>query len=97
MHSVLEMIEFEPLAVRGDQLRGPCPLPECPHHDRREFSVHRTKSVFYCFTCKKGGNQLDLWAAVQKLPIYDAAKDLCERTNNGVPWLKPRLNSHRNQ
>ncbi len=97
MRSVLELVGFEPTEGRGDQLRGCCPLLECPHHNRREFSVHRTRDIFYCFTCDQSGNQLDLWAAFQSLEIYDAAKDLCERTNNEVPWLKHRLNSHRNR
>ena len=60
------------------QLRGPCPIHggnDCRH---RSFSVHLSKQIFHCFhgECSAQGNALDLWAAVRRLPLYEAALDL---------------------
>ena len=42
------------------------------------FSVHLGKNVFQCFQadCAVHGNVLDFWAAVHRLPLYDAALHL---------------------
>ena len=63
----------------GRQRRGPCPLHSHPAADRT-FSVNLDKNTFKCFdsTCAAQGNALDLWAAVHRLPLYDAALDLAE-------------------
>ena len=52
-------------------------------HDRagvkqKTFSVHLGKNVCQCFQAECGvqGNVLDLWGAVQELPLYEAALDL---------------------
>ena len=41
-------------------------------------SVQLGKNIFQCFQAECGaqGNVLDLWAAVQQLPLYDAALHL---------------------
>jgi DNA primase len=40
--------------------------------------VNLEKKVFHCFhpPCGAHGNVLDLWAAVRRLPLYEAARDL---------------------
>jgi hypothetical protein len=65
---------------RGPQLRGPCPIHGQPTDSSRTFSVHVGKNIFRCFDEKCGakGNVLDLWAAIHKLPLYEAALDLAE-------------------
>ena len=35
---------------------------------------------YYCFSCHRSGNALDLWAAARHLSLYEAARDLCCRT-----------------
>ena len=42
--------------------------------------MHVGKNIFRCFNEKCGakGNVLDLWAAIHKLPLYEAALDLAE-------------------
>ncbi len=51
--------------------------PFCPQGSTGQptFSVHLGKNVFQCFdaACAAQGNVLDLWAAIHRLPIYDAA------------------------
>jgi transposase len=64
----------------GVQRRGPCPIhaPQAPRN--RSFSVHLDKQVFQCFhpPCGAHGNVLDLWAAVHRLPLYEAARHLAQ-------------------
>ncbi len=44
------------------------------------FSANLGKHIFQCFhaDCRAQGNVLDLWAAVHKLPLYEAALHLAE-------------------
>jgi transposase len=71
---------FEGLRGRGQQLRGCCPVHGQTGTKGRTFSVHLGKNVFQCFQadCRAQGNVLDLWAAVQGLPLYEAALHLAE-------------------
>ena len=60
----------------GRQRRGPCPLHG--QGQGRTFSVHLDKNVCQCFdpTCGLKGDVIDLWAALKKLPLRQAALDL---------------------
>lgn len=80
---VLQLLKFQPVQQRGDRLRGPCPLG-C-ESSPRDFAAYLDTNSYYCFSCHRGGNQLDLWAAVQRLCLYDAADDLCRRLNIEIP------------
>ena len=62
------------LRGRGSQRRGPCPV-HAPFGKGRTFSVHLEQNVFHCFeaTCGIQGDVIDLWAAVKKLPLREAA------------------------
>jgi transposase len=64
----------------GRQRRGPCPLHSHPAAAERTFSVNLSKDIFRCFhaDCAAQGNALDLWAAVHRLPLYEAALHLAE-------------------
>ena len=64
----------------GQQRRGPCPLHSHPAAAERTFSVNLQKNMFKCFhsECGVQGNALDLWAALHRLPLYEAALDLAE-------------------
>jgi transposase len=64
----------------GPQRRGCCPLHSHPADQERTFSVHLGKNAFRCFqkNCGVQGNALDLWAAIHRLPLYDAALHLAE-------------------
>ena len=68
------------LQVIGSERRGPCPVHGCDDGHNRSFSANIEKNVFHCFSpgCGAGGNVLDLWAAVHKLPLREAALDLVE-------------------
>jgi transposase len=71
---------LEQLRGHGPQRRGPCPVHSHPGDRERTFSVHLGKNAFRCFQadCGAQGNALDLWAAIHRLPLYDAALHLAE-------------------
>jgi transposase len=64
----------------GQQRRGPCPVHGQGATAEQSFSVHLGKNIFQCFHagCGLKGNVLDLWAAVHRLPLYEAAISLAE-------------------
>jgi CHC2 zinc finger len=71
---------FDQLHGRGQQRRGPCPIHGQLHDRQPTFSAHLGKHIFQCFhaACGAQGNVLDLWAAIHKLPLYQAALQLAE-------------------
>jgi DNA primase len=89
MQEVLWLLGFQPVIRRGDQLHGLCPVHESTSPRSRTFSVNLSSRRYYCHKCRSRGNQLDLWAEVRKLPIYQAALDLCLALGHDVPWLTP--------
>jgi transposase len=81
MERVLEHLGLlRHLRGRGPQRRGPCPVHSHPADPERTFSVHLGKQAFQCFhaECAVKGNVLDLWAAIHRLPLYEAALHLAE-------------------
>lgn len=92
MEDVLCLLEFRAVARHGDQLRGPCPVHRSTNETSRSFSVNPSKGVYRCFSpcCGSKGNQLDLYAAATKLPLLEAAHELCNRLGLPPPPLPPR-------
>jgi hypothetical protein len=86
MEQVLDQLGFEPVACLGDQLHGPCPVHGSSWPRSRTFSVNLCNRRYYCHKCHSHGNQLELWAAVHDLPIYEAAFDLCRALGHPIPW-----------
>jgi transposase len=83
------------LRGRGQQRRGPCPVHGQPTDSSPTFSVHLGKNVFRCShaDCQAHGNVLDLWAAIHKLPLYEAALHLAA-TFGMPPNRKKRVSRH---
>jgi DNA primase len=90
MQDILALIGFLLTSVRGDQLRGPCPLPESKGPKSTSFSANNAKKAFRCFRCGAAGNHLDLWVAWTKLPLHDAAIDLCRRLDRMAPHIRKK-------
>jgi DNA primase len=84
---VLGLIGYRPRWREGDQRRGPCPLHGSRSPTSRSFAAHLGKDLFHCFRCGAGGNALDLWAALRRLPRHAAVLDLCQRLHQPAPWL----------
>ena len=87
---VLELVGFVPRSAAGDRLRGPCPVHGSQWPRSRSFSVHLGKGLCYCHKCGFGGNQIQLWAGVRELRVYEAAVDLRHRLGIDVPWIQRR-------
>lgn len=87
MVQVLNLLNFDPVARSGAQWYGRCPLHEAPTKGKRSFSVNLALGRYYCHRCHSQGNALELWAAATKLPLYQAAIDLCQRLGREVPWF----------
>ena len=80
---LLEGLGWTSTKGRGEQLRGPCPLPACSTRNgsdlkgaKRSFSVHVGKNVYRCFGCGSGGNVLDFWQTYSKKPLRESAIEL---------------------
>jgi DNA primase len=88
MEQVLNLLGFEPVSRSGVQWYGVCPLHESRSGHRRGFSVNVALGRYYCHGCRSRGNQLELWAAATKRPLYQAAIELCGRLGRDVPWIR---------
>ena len=88
MSEVLDQLGFQATSRTGNQLKGPCPVHGSSSEGSRTFSVNLETGRYYCHKCKSHGNQLELWAAVNKQTIYEASVDLCRAVNREVPWVK---------
>jgi len=84
---VLALIGYPPRTRWGLQWRGPCPLHGSRSALSRAFAAHLGTNVFPCFRGGAGGNALDLWAALRRLPLHAAVVDWCARLHQPVPWL----------
>ena len=99
MEQVLEHLGLlSQLRGGGQQRRGPCPVHSHAGAVDRTFSVNLNKNMFRCFhaECAVQGNALDLWGAVHRLPLYEAALHLAEtfglsrsREEEPVPGTRP--------
>ena len=83
---VLDLLSFTAITRRGPQLRGPCPVHGSRTPRSRSFAAHLEKNCWHCFGCGAGGNALDLYLTVTKLPVYQGALELCARLQKPVPW-----------
>lgn len=92
---VLELLAFEPTAVRGSQLRGRCLLPDCGSASKRCFTANLELNAWYCHACKRGGNQLQLWQLLQQRRLYPSTLSLCRAANIAVP--RRRISTPRNR
>ena len=89
MERVLNLLGFEPSSRTGAQWYGRCPLHDAGAGRRhRSFSVNVAIGRYSCHRCQSHGNQLELWAAARKLPLHQAAVDLCHRLGCDVPWIR---------
>ena len=87
MDAVLNLLGFVPSERRGAQVRGPCPVHRPGSPRSRSFSANTAKNAYRCFHCGLSGNQLDLWAAATRQPLYQAAIELCALLHHPIPRL----------
>jgi len=87
IRAVLNLLGFLASERRGDHVRGPCPVHGARLPESRSFSIHLKRNAYRCFRCGSQGNQLDLWAAATRQPLYEATLDLCAKLHLRVPRL----------
>lgn len=91
---VLQLLEFHPTRNRGSTLRGRCVLcgntkPESsPRQTQACFAADLSRDIWYCFGCRRGGDQLTLWSLANHKPLYAATKLLCQTTDLPIPWIE---------
>jgi DNA primase len=78
---------IQAVETSGDEVRAPCPIHGSTSPTSRSFSANIRKQTYVCFKCGAAGNQLDLWVATSKLPLHEAARDLCDRLGIDVPQI----------
>lgn len=84
---LLRYYRIDNLKRDGNKLVGPCPVHK--GDSPRSFHVDLEKNLWHCFTkCQKGGNQIDLVAAMEDCSIRDAALKL--QAVFGAPGEQPR-------
>ena len=76
IEEVLALLTFQATDSAGEEIRGPCPIHGSSSTNSRSFSANLRKNTFRCFKCGVGGNQLELYMAVTKLPLHEAARRL---------------------
>ena len=81
-------VGFQPSKRSGVQWYGSCPLDASTSGHRRSFSVNVALGCYYRHGRRSDGNQLEFWAAATKLPLHQAAIDLCDRHGRDVPWIR---------
>jgi DNA primase len=84
---LLRLLDWKPVERHGDQLRGPCFMHGSSSENSRSLSVNLSKNAYRCFAacCGSQGNQLDLYAAATKLPLYQASLEICDRLGLAPP------------
>jgi DNA primase len=87
---VLDLVGFTPTTRCGPQLRGPCPVHQSKSPRSRSFAANVEKNCWHCFRCGAGGNALDLYLAVTKLPVYEGTLELCARLGISAPRRSSR-------
>ena len=87
MQQIVDLLPFQPSSRSRDRLSGSCPIHGSSPERSRSFSVNLTKGRYCCFACYSRGNPLELWTAVHRTTIYEAAITLCNTTGREIPWI----------
>ncbi len=71
---VIEMLGITGLTQHDETLRGFCPI--CKEGNNRAFVVTPARNIFYCFSEKKGGSVIDLFARMKRIPEAQAGQQI---------------------
>jgi hypothetical protein len=83
--TVLTLLGFRPVHRSGAKWDEACPLHGSPSRHSRSFSVDAAIGRYDCHGRRSHGEQLDLCAAANNLPVYQAAIDSCRGLGRDVP------------
>jgi hypothetical protein len=85
---VLDLLGWRHATVEGINRRGPCPVHRSTNPESRSFAAG--PQGWFCHTCKRGGDQLRLWAEATRAEPLPAALELCRRLGIDPPFLPRR-------
>jgi len=74
--------QYLPLRRSGDNYRALCPF----HNEKKpSFNVSRSKQIFYCFGCKKGGDIFNFLVLHEGLTFWESVRTLADRAGVELP------------
>jgi len=85
---ILELVDKYGLEVtkQGNLFVTYCPFHKDEH--RPNFTIYEDTDSYYCYTCSKGGDAIDFFARMEKIP-YTQAK---HRLHSDLSSLRNRIN-----
>jgi DNA primase len=83
------------LKPSASQLRGPCPA--CGDGDERTLAITPARNLFYCFSAKKGGDQIELVCHITGLDVKDAAEYLSPHSREAAHHSSPQKQEARKE
>lgn len=80
---IVELIsEYLKLKRSGDNYRAICPF----HNEKKpSFNVNRSRQIFHCFGCKKGGDIFNFLMLHEGLSFWEAVRLLADRVGVSLP------------
>jgi len=80
---IVELVsEYLKLKRSGDNYRGLCPF----HNEKKpSFNVNRSRQIFHCFGCKKGGDIFNFLMLHEGLNFPEAVRLLADRAGVALP------------
>jgi DNA primase len=90
---VCDLLGWRAVCKEPSAQRGPCPVHRSTDPESRSFAVN--SEGWFCHSCKRGGDQIRLYAEVHRLPVLEAAIELCKAFAVDVPYLPRRPRQQR--
>lgn len=87
LRQVLNLIHYQAHRWFAGRCYGPCPMA-CSTYPRC-CSFEFSRNLWMCHRCKRGGNQLDLYAHWSDMGLFVATRHLCDHLGIELPWLAP--------
>ena len=85
---ILEWLQYEPTLRRECWTRGACLLVDCGSSDL-SLRIDLDRSLWNCFACHRGGDQLELWRLIRGRSLYPSTLELCRLAGHPVPYREP--------
>jgi DNA primase len=76
------------LASSGKERLGKCPFHKEGQEKHPSFSVNQEKGLYYCFTCKAGGNVIDFLKEYDHKTFREALEEMAKITGLEIPKTK---------
>jgi hypothetical protein len=87
IHQVAQMLQLQ-MRQKGEQLRSPCPA--CKAGGERAIVITPAKNIYYCFSQKKGGDQIALAAHVLGISPREAAERIQAHYGTDILPVPPK-------